>query len=127
MRTVDAVCLLVFDDDRLLLERRGMHKDTFPGVVVAPGGHVESGESLEEACKKELKEELRLECAKFNFIEMILFPTPIEVQNVHYFVCKDWTGVPPSLEVDEVFFVGLDELEIIDIAEEREFLQSHSK
>jgi ADP-ribose pyrophosphatase YjhB (NUDIX family) len=31
-------------------------------VVVVPGGHVESGESLEEACKRELKEELGLEC-----------------------------------------------------------------
>jgi hypothetical protein len=36
-------------------------------------------------------------------------------------------GRSQGLEAEEVFFVGFDELEIIDIAEEREFLQSHLK
>lgn len=95
MKTVDTVGLLILDGDRLLLGRRGLHKTTFPGVVVVPGGHVESGESLEEACKRELKEELDLECSKF--IEMIPYSTPIEVQNVHYYICGGWTGVPKAL------------------------------
>ena len=58
MKTVDTVALIVLQDDTVLVERRGLHKATDPGVVVIPGGHVEEGESLEDACKRELKEEL---------------------------------------------------------------------
>jgi mutator protein MutT len=125
MKTVETVALIVLDGDRMLLERRGLDKETFPGVVVVPGGHVEKGETLEEACKRELKEELDLESSKFRFLEMHPFETPIEVQHVHYFVCEDWKGTPRSHEADEVFFVGFDELNRVDVLEERELLQKH--
>jgi mutator protein MutT len=127
VKTVDTVALIVLDGNRMLVERRGWHKETFPGVVVVPGGHVEEGESLEEACIRELEEELDLEGSKFRFLEMHPFHTPIEVQNVHYYICEDWKGTPRSLEAEEVFFVGFDELDRIDVVKERELLQRHFK
>ena len=125
MKTVDTVALIVLDGDRILLERRGLHKKTFPGFVVVPGGHVEDGETLEEACHRELKEELELDGSKFRFLEMYPFETAIEVQNVHYFICEDWEGTPQSLEADEIFFIGISELNHIDVSEERDLLQRH--
>ena len=49
MNTVDTVALIILQGDEVLVERRGLHKATDPGVVVIPGGHVEEGETLEEA------------------------------------------------------------------------------
>ena len=57
----------------------------------------------------------------------MLWMTPIETQNVHYFVCEDWSGVPKSNEAVEVFFIGIDELCLISIEKERMLLEKHLK
>jgi 8-oxo-dGTP diphosphatase len=125
MKTVDTVALVVLKDDTVLVERRGLHKATDPGVVVIPGGHVEQGESLEQACKRELKEELDLDCSEFRFLDRMLWHTPVEIQNVYYFVCEGWSGNLKSKEADEVFFIKRDDLSAIDIDEERKILEKH--
>ena len=73
MMTVDTVALIVLDGSMLLVERRRLDKSTDPGVVVVPGGHVEEGESLVDACARELKEELDLDCTRFRFIDQMLW------------------------------------------------------
>ncbi len=125
MKTVDTVALVVLKDDTVLVERRGLHKATDPGVVVIPGGHVEQGESLEQVCKRELKEEFDLDCSEIRFLDMMLWHTPVEIQNVYYFVCEGWSGSLKSQEADEVFFIKLDDLSAIDIEEERKILEKH--
>lgn len=57
---VGVAVLLESSDHRLLLTRRAEHMRTFPGIWVPPGGHVEDGESLEEAVLRELREETGL-------------------------------------------------------------------
>ena len=43
--------------NRLLLTRRAMSLKIFPNAWVMPGGHVDLGESLEEAVIREIYEE----------------------------------------------------------------------
>ena len=127
MKTVDTVSLIILQDDKILVERRALHKATDPGAVVIPGGHVEPGETLEEACKRELKEELDLDCFEFKYLDRMLWNTPLEIQNVHYFVCEGWSGSLKSQEADEVFFIKQSDLSPIDIEEERKILEKHLK
>jgi len=127
MRTVDTVALIVLDGDRLLVERRRQDKATDPGMIVVPGGHVEEGESLADACARELKEELDLDCTSFRSVDQMLWGTPIENQKVHFFVCEGWSGVPRNNEAAEVFFIGIDELCLISIEKERVLLEKHLK
>jgi len=87
VKIVDTVALVVEKDGRLLVERRKLSKETDPGKVAIPGGHVEDGESLEEACRRELYEELGLTCRGFNFIVSLPHRTGSEDQVVHYFSC----------------------------------------
>ena len=47
-------------DDKLLLTRRSPFLRSFPGALVAPGGHVDPDESLVSAVIRELKEEIGL-------------------------------------------------------------------
>jgi hypothetical protein len=44
-----AVCVMVVHKGKILLERRAKHMRTFPLRWVFPGGHVDKGESLEQA------------------------------------------------------------------------------
>jgi len=54
------VHVLVFNSKgALLLQKRSLHKDVAPGKWdTSVGGHVNSGETLNEAVKREMKEEL---------------------------------------------------------------------
>ena len=45
-------------EEKLLLTRRPKNFRTFPFAWVLPGGHIDSGESLEESVIREVNEEI---------------------------------------------------------------------
>ena len=61
---------------QLWIPRRTTHKRTFPLCLdMSMGGHVESGESYEEALTRELSEELRMDANQVN-LELLGYLTP---------------------------------------------------
>ena len=46
------------DKDLFLAVKRNENDDSFPGAWEFPGGHLETGETLKEGLKRELKEEI---------------------------------------------------------------------
>jgi len=56
-----AACAYVLDrDNKLLLTRRPSSLRIFPQAWVLPGGIIEYGETFEEACLREVSEEIGL-------------------------------------------------------------------
>ena len=55
--------VLVFDlGGRLFLQKRGLHKDSNPGLWDSSvAGHVDDGESYDQCCIREIKEEIGIE------------------------------------------------------------------
>ncbi len=113
MRTpgpVVAVGALVIDDGRLLMVKRD--REPGRGLWTVPGGHVELGEYLEQALRREVMEETGLE------VEVGGLAGIFEVVGDPHFVIHDYAahlatkGQEPVAgeEVSEVRWVPLDEI-----------------
>ena len=83
------VHVLVFDKKgRLLLQKRSLNKDVAPGKWdTSVGGHVNPGEDILEAAKREMKEELGISDCRLDYLYAYLFSNHIESELVSTFSC----------------------------------------
>jgi 8-oxo-dGTP diphosphatase len=101
----------VFKDSRILLQRRA---NVFgDGTWGLPGGHLEFGESFEEAASRELAEE----CGVTALHVRTVLPHNTPYESTHYVQIVvevlDWNGVPEIREPDrcsDLGFFGLTQL-----------------
>lgn len=70
--SISAVFLLKREGDLLVQLRDTNPKIHRPGFWVVPGGHCESGESIEECARREFMEETLYNCKYLHFMETIL-------------------------------------------------------
>jgi 8-oxo-dGTP diphosphatase len=117
-KTVDTVSLILLRGGKVLVERRRMDRATYPGMVVIPGGHVEPGEFYTDTCRRELKEELGIECRGFTFVDKILCATDVEDQMNRWYICENWVGAPRCTEAEEIFWIGRSEVGRLDLEED---------
>lgn len=94
--------------DRKFLISRSKGKNFF----VAPGGKIESGETSEEALKRELKEELTIEIALGDLEKLETFYAPAAGQENRYlqmdvFIVNRWRGeIRPNSEIEEILWIN---------------------
>lgn len=117
---VDTVSFIVLCEGRILVERRSLNARTDPGIIAIPGGHIQRGESHVEAVQRELREETGLNCDSFTLIAKKCHSTPLENQTVYYYLCDNWVGELVCNEADELFWISLDEIDLLDYEIERE-------
>lgn len=79
-----------FDEKgRIFLQKRPENKETQPGKWdTAVGGHISAGESLEEGLEKEVREEIGITQADFQFIKHYVWESDIERELVYLFFAK---------------------------------------
>lgn len=96
------VHLHLFDSaGRLYLQRRPVWKDIQPGKWdTAVGGHVDYGESVEQALVRETREELGIEVENPEFITRYVFESEQEKELVNVFRLVTDTKPTPSGELD---------------------------
>ncbi|MBO0797908.1 MAG: NUDIX domain-containing protein [Blastocatellia bacterium] len=95
--------ILVMRRGRVLLgRRRGSHG---AGYYAAPGGHLEFGESFEEAARREVREETGLEIADLRLLSVGNYVFKRDDSERHYvdvdFVCEAPSGDPQLKEPEK--------------------------
>src|SRR2546430_16600097 len=102
-RAAECVSGVLIDDGAVLVEKRRDDDDADPGLVLLPGGHVEVGESLDRALKREMREELGVGVENVAPIRVRYDKASNgERQRKNYFVFKDGTGKIRSNKTESV-------------------------
>ena len=106
------VHLHVFDaEGRLYLQQRPLWKDIQPGKWdTAVGGHVDYGEEIADALRREVREELGIEDFIPEFLLRYVFESERERELVHVYKTAYEGEIRPSAELDGGRFWTLDEI-----------------
>lgn len=90
---------------RVLLGKRSTRRKAYPGVWDLPGGHVETGEAVEQALVRELREELGVTPTKWRELAVLHEPAmgddSVEMLCFHLFLVTEWRGDPYNRQPDE--------------------------
>ncbi|MDG3087784.1 NUDIX domain-containing protein [Vibrio hannami] len=130
MKIHECVSFIIIEENNILLERRAKDKETDPGIVNIPGGHIENGESQLGALFRECKEELNVTPLSYYFLCSLYHPTS-EMQLIHYYVVNDWDGKMTPLEAEEILWspiqkanvsIDADKLALSEVSRLRAFL-----
>jgi len=106
------VHLHVFDSqNRLYLQQRPLWKDIQPGKWdTAVGGHVDLGEEIADALRREVREELGIEEFTPEFLLRYVFESERERELIHVFRTTYDGDIRPTAELDGGRFWTLDEI-----------------
>ncbi len=89
----------------VLVEKRRADDEADPGLTLLPGGHVEPEESLDQALKREMTEELGIRVEKTTSLLVRLYTASNgERQRIHYFRVMAWKGRIRSREAETVYW-----------------------
>jgi mutator protein MutT len=104
-KIADVVAGILMDRRKFLVEKRREDDEADPGYVEIPGGHVDPGETLEDALRREMKEELGIEVERARLVQKSLaIATNGERQRIHYFHVEKWNGRIESKEAERVYW-----------------------
>lgn len=96
MKTIEVVAAIILKDNKVYATQRGYGE--FKGWWEFPGGKTESGETLELALKREIKEELGAEISVGKLLDTVEWDYPNFHLTMHCFVC---TLLSDTLQLNE--------------------------
>ena len=105
MEVVGVVVGIAVRGDKFLVERRRLNETIDPGIVCLPAGHVKPNESLEDALKREMMEELGIQVNATKFVcKNFYVASNGEKQNAYCYLITDYEGEPVCKAAQEIFW-----------------------
>lgn len=108
---VDCISFIVTKDRNILVEKRDSRRRTDPNIIAIPGGH-----AMMRA---------RLICKSLKYLTVVEHYTPLEIQNVYYYLCEDWVGQVKSNEAEFVFWLPFEEIDKLHFEFERDIINEY--
>ncbi|HEY9347920.1 MAG TPA: NUDIX domain-containing protein [Inquilinus sp.] len=96
-------CAILLRDGRILLGRRTPQRRSYPDCWDVLGGHLEAGETPEQALVREVQEEAGVTPLRHRLVATLpdLDPVRNGEARYHVFVVTGWTGGEPRMLGDE--------------------------
>jgi len=104
------LCYLERGDHFLLLLRNKRKNDINHGKWIGVGGHIEKGETPEEAIKREVKEETNLDLLNYQKRGVILFKNEDKTEKMHIYSSKDFAGELGDCDEGELKWIKKEEI-----------------
>ena len=86
MKTIEVVAAIIIKEGQVFATQRGYGE--FQGWWEFPGGKMEAGESLQEALKREIREELDADVLVKELLETVEWGYPNFHLTMHCFICN---------------------------------------
>lgn len=105
MEVVGVVVGIVVRGHKFLVERRRLDETIDPGIVCLPAGHVNPNESLEDALKREMMEELGIQVNEVKFVcKNFYVASNGERQHAYCYLVTEYEGEPVCKAAQEIFW-----------------------
>ena len=86
MKTIEVVAAIIIEDRKVFATQRGYGE--WQGWWEFPGGKIESGESPQQALKREIREELNADISVGALLDTVEWDYPTFHLTMHCFICK---------------------------------------
>ena len=107
------ICYLEKGDKVLMLYRNKKVNDLNGGKYIGVGGHVEKGETIEDAVIREVKEETNLDIVRLDYFGKVIFYIDDYTEEMYVFTSSEFTG--ELSECDEGTLYWVDKNKILDL------------
>ncbi|MDY4959423.1 MAG: 8-oxo-dGTP diphosphatase MutT [Lentihominibacter sp.] len=111
MKTIRVVAAVIRSEDKIFATARGYGE--FKGGWEFPGGKIESGETPQEALKREIMEELETEISVGELIDTIEYDYPEFHLSMDCFWCEILSGNLFLKEAEDARWLAADELDSV--------------
>jgi 8-oxo-dGTP pyrophosphatase MutT (NUDIX family) len=115
---LDGIACMLIKDQHVLVEKRKLTRQIAPGALALPGGHMQAGESPEEALHRGLREALNIAPARMAYVCTLLHHAQ-EFRRLHYFVVEAWHGDISHWEAGAMLWMPLTQVHRLDLAVDR--------
>lgn len=107
------ICYLEKSDKVLMLYRNKKENDMNGGKYIGVGGHIEKGETIEDAVIREVKEETNLDIVTLDYFGKVIFYIDDYIEEMYVFTSSEFTG--ELSECDEGTLYWVDKNKILDL------------
>ena len=114
MARLDVAVGVLFNSNNQVLIGQRLVNDDYYQKWEFPGGKIESGESPEQALRRELDEELAIDVEEFEFLIEHLHDYPDRQVRLFVYRINNFKGEPVGREGQALRWVTLEELESLD-------------
>lgn len=112
MKQIEVVAAVICHNGKFFATQRGYGE--FKDFWEFPGGKMESGETREEALKREIREELDTEISVDTFLTTVEYPYPAFHLTMHCFFCSVHSGHLELKEHENAAWLRLEELDNVN-------------